>query len=242
MNSGELVAGRFEIERLAGQGGMSTVYRAIDRSDGPGRAVALKVLHAGRSDEERFVREAEILALLDHPAFVRYVDFGRAGGRYYLATEWLEGYDLAERLRQGPLTLAGGLELAERLAGALAHLHELGIVHRDVKPSNVFLLGGDPAEARLVDLGIARRGGAFLTLTGELLGTPAYMAPEQARGESEIDGRADLFRWAACFSNASPASPASRAPTRSRCSPRSSGSRPRASPRSWPAPAPSSTS
>jgi eukaryotic-like serine/threonine-protein kinase len=193
MNPGELVAGRFEIDKLAGQGGMSTVYRAIDRADGAGRPVAIKLLHAGRSDEDRFVREAEILALLDHPAFVRYVDFGRSDGRYYLATEWLEGYDLAERLRQGPLTLAGAVQLAERLAGALSHLHELGIVHRDVKPSNVLLAFGNPAEARLVDLGIARRGGALLTLTGELLGTPAYMAPEQARGESDIDGRADLF-------------------------------------------------
>ena len=193
MNPGELVAGRFEIDKLAGQGGMSTVYRAIDRADGAGRAVAIKMLHAGRSDEERFVREAEILAVLDHPAFVRYVDFGRYEGRCFLATEWLEGYDLAERLRQGPLTLAGAVQLAERLAGALSHLHELGIVHRDVKPSNVLLAFGNPAEARLVDLGIARRGGAFLTLTDELLGTPAYMAPEQARGESDIDGRADLF-------------------------------------------------
>lgn len=213
MNPGALIGGRFEIERLAGRGGMSTVYRAIDRSDGELRPVALKLLHSGRSDEERFAREAEILALLRHPAFVRYVDFGRAGepaegfaagsaagstessaaDRLYLATEWLEGHDLAERLRQGPLPLAESLQVAEGLAGALAHLHELGIVHRDVKPSNVFLSGGSPAAVRLVDLGIARRGGGLLTLTGELLGTPAYMAPEQARGENDLDGRADLF-------------------------------------------------
>jgi len=192
MNPGLLVAGRFEIERLAGHGGMSTVFRAFDRADS-GRPVALKVLHAGRADEDRFVREAEILALIDHPAFTRYVDFGRHEERIYLASEWLEGYDLAERLDQGPLSLGDSLALAERLAGALAHLHELGIVHRDVKPSNVFLVGGEAGNARLVDLGIARRGGAFLTMTGELLGTPAYMAPEQARGESDIDGRADLF-------------------------------------------------
>lgn len=193
MLTGELVADRFEIEYLAGQGGMSHVYRAIDRLDPEGGKVAVKVLQPGRTGVDRFEREAEILAQIDHPAFVRHLASGIHQGRHYLVTEWLEGYDLAEKLRQGPLPIPAAVFLAERLAGALGHLHALGIVHRDVKPSNVFLVGGNPANSRLLDLGIARRGGAFLTLTGELLGTPAYMAPEQARGESDIDGRADLF-------------------------------------------------
>lgn len=190
----ELLGGRFVLEREVGSGGMGTIFQALDRETG--ERVALKLLHSSsRIDVARFEREAELLARLVHPAVVRYVAHGHhVDGRPYLAMEWLEGVDLAERLaRRGALDVREALVVARRLADALATVHAHRLVHRDVKPGNVFLVDGEVEHAKLVDFGLARsaRGGQ-LTSEGMVLGTPAYMAPEQVRGEA-TDPRIDVY-------------------------------------------------
>ncbi|WP_437964413.1 protein kinase [Sorangium sp. So ce260] len=195
MRASDVVEGRFEIERLAGSGGMGDVYRARDRLSG--EAVALKVLQgASARDLRRFAREAEALVTLRVPGVVQYVAHGITGaGQPYLAMEWLEGVTLEERLAEAPLTLAEGVTLAARAATTLGAIHRLGIVHRDLKPSNLMLVGGAAERVTLLDFGIARhlRLAQSLTSPGAVLGTPGYMAPEQARGDSPIDARTDVF-------------------------------------------------
>jgi serine/threonine protein kinase len=191
---GERVAGRFELEALAQAGGMGAVYRARDLSSG--EAVAVKLLRSpGVAHEARFAREAALLAALPHPAIVRHVAHGRtAGGDLYLAMEWLEGEDLASRLTRGPLAVDEALGLSRRIAEGLAALHARGVVHRDLKPGNLFLVGGRADAVKILDFGIARAGAvAAITRTGVLMGTPGYTAPEQARGAREIDARVDVF-------------------------------------------------
>ncbi|AUX24233.1 protein kinase [Sorangium cellulosum] len=195
MRAGELVDDRFALEAQIGAGGMGTVWRALDRATG--EAVALKLLRDPvGGDAARFAQEARILAAIEHPHVVRYVGHGLAPTREpYLAMEWLRGEDLAARLSRGGLTLEDGLNLVQRAAGALGAVHARGIVHRDVKPSNLFLVGGDVARVKLLDFGIARQPGvlASLTQTGAILGTPGYLAPEQAQGEREVGPQADVF-------------------------------------------------
>jgi hypothetical protein len=192
MQSGDLVARRFEVERLAGAGAMGLVYRAHDRQTGA--SVALKVLAHGSAD--RFLREARVLSEVAHPNIVGYVDHGHTEAREpYLAMEWLEGVDLAQRLKVGPLPLSEALGLARSVAGALGAAHARGVVHRDVKPSNLFLVGGDPAAVKVLDFGAARfvQTTSVPTASGIVLGTPGYLAPEQVHDEHPIDGRADTF-------------------------------------------------
>src|SRR5262245_24497278 len=133
---GDLFAGRFEIERLAAEGGMGAVYRARDAESG--EPVALKLLRGDDPElAARFAREAALLAGFAHPGIVRYVAHGAApSGALYLAMEWLEGETLSERLRQRPLTVAESLALAGQVALALSAAHARGVVHRDVKPAN----------------------------------------------------------------------------------------------------------
>jgi len=191
---GTVFADRFVVDRAAGSGGMGTVYRAHDRFEGG--EVALKVLHGGAQESERFLREARVLAELRHPAIVRYVAHGTTpAGQAWLAMEWLEGEDLADRLARGGLTPSDSVALVARAASALALAHARGVIHRDVKPSNLFLPGGRLQDAKVLDFGIARLAWATraATRTGVLLGTPGYMAPEQARGEKDVDARADVF-------------------------------------------------
>ncbi|WP_394838120.1 protein kinase [Pendulispora rubella] len=194
-----LFAGRYLLEREAGRGGMGVVLRAFDRTTQ--RRIALKVLH-GKDDRalRRFAREAEALQLLEHPAIVAYFDHGLTEeGRPYLAMEWIEGESLRMRLERarphgGMLGMREVVELGHRIAGALAAAHARGIIHRDVKPSNVLLVAGRASDAKLVDFGIAQPdSGTDLTTSGVVMGTVGYMAPEQARGEEDLDGRADLF-------------------------------------------------
>jgi eukaryotic-like serine/threonine-protein kinase len=195
MVRGKRIAGRFELECEVGAGGMGTVYRALDLD--AGGVVAIKMLRArDREGIERFEREAQILAELDHPRIVRYVDHGEAEpGQRYLAMEWLAGEDLDRRLAGGRLSISESITLARHVAEALAVAHGRGIVHRDIKPSNLLLCDGDLARVKLLDFGIARvrRPVQHLTQTGAAIGTPRYMAPEQARGEREVDARADVF-------------------------------------------------
>jgi tetratricopeptide (TPR) repeat protein len=194
-DAGTLVGGRFEIESLAGKGGMGAVYRARDRTTGG--IAAVKILHdeAPADHHERLAREARLLSELTHPAFVRYLAFGDERGRPFLAMEWLDGEDLAARLRRDGLGAGDAVRIALRVAAALGAAHARGIVHRDVKPSNLFLVDGDPDRVKLLDFGIARVQAAndAMTRTGAVIGTPRYMAPEQARGSRELDARADVF-------------------------------------------------
>jgi eukaryotic-like serine/threonine-protein kinase len=195
MRPGDVIADRFELQAVAGVGGMGTVYRAADRASGA--LVALKVVaKADGIDGARFAREVDVLAELTHPAIVRYVAHGSTPeGTRWLAMEWLAGQDLKKRLSRGPLSPEECVALARRVTSGLSALHACGIVHRDLKPSNLFLVGGAPEQAKILDFGIARRARPLedLTSTGILVGTPYYMAPEQARGERLVDARADVF-------------------------------------------------
>jgi hypothetical protein len=195
------LAGRFAIEREVGRGGVGIVYRA--RDEVTGQDVALKVIAlpgVDAGEEARFRREGRVLAGLSHPGIVRVVAFGQLDdGQPYIAMEWLDGEDVAQRQRRAPLPLEACVRVAADVADALAAAHAAGIVHRDVKPSNVLLAGSGPRQpddtfhVKLVDFGVAAAEDAKLTRTGAIVGTPAYMAPEQARGDAEVDARADLY-------------------------------------------------
>ncbi len=195
MRAGDVVGNRFEIEGHATAGGMAQVFRARDRLTGS--PVAVKILQRkGPQEMLRFVREAQALATLHHPGIVGYVAHGTTeGGDLFLAMQWLAGETLAERFLREPLTVTESLALGARIAATLGALHRLGIVHRDLKPSNLLLVGGSVDEVTLLDFGVARvaEAGQELTMPGVMLGTPGYMAPEQARGELTIDARADVF-------------------------------------------------
>ena len=200
LQSGELFANRFEIERAAGFGGMGTVYRATDRFSGAPVALKLLNFHALQSgaqhELQRFDREAELLSELRHPGIVSYIAHGQApDGQRFLAMEWLDGHDLAQHLRRGPLALRDALLILKGVAAALAFIHRRGVVHRDIKPSNLFLTNGDLQQVKLLDFGIARRLAAprAMTRTGLVIGTPEYMAPEQVRGVRELTPAADIF-------------------------------------------------
>jgi serine/threonine protein kinase/tetratricopeptide (TPR) repeat protein len=193
---GSVLAGRFTLEELAGRGGMGSVYRARDSQTG--QNVALKLLHPVEHAEalQRFSREAELLAELRHPGIVSHVAHGLLGsGQPFLAMEWLEGEDLSRRLARQPLSLPETLSLMRRVAEALATAHRHGIIHRDLKPSNLFLRHGRPDDVVMLDFGLARRTLPSQALTGShvVLGTPGYMAPEQASGEGEVLPSADIF-------------------------------------------------
>jgi tetratricopeptide (TPR) repeat protein len=190
--------GPFRLDARIGQGGMGVVYAAQDLEHG--RKVAVKILPGTLAFDparvRRFEAEAEVLASLEHPAIVRYLAHGTTpGGEPFLAMEWLEGEDLAERLQRGPLSAAESVALARRVAEALAAAHARGVVHRDIKPSNIFLVAGEVGQSKVIDFGVARVAGSLRTGTasGVVIGTPGYMAPEQARGARDIDARADVF-------------------------------------------------
>ena len=190
-----VVAGRFHLLAEAGAGGMGAVYRARDLTTGA--TVAVKIL-TGREvrEAQRFEQEAAILAGLVHPAIVRYITHGVAdSGARYIAMEWLDGEDLAKRLEREHPTIAETVALAHRVAEALAYAHRAGVVHRDIKPGNLFLPGGAIERLKVLDFGIARLTSAArkLTRTGSVIGTPGYMAPELVRGARDITPRADVF-------------------------------------------------
>ena len=196
LGPGSLFANRFEIQHAASSGGMGTVYRATDRYSGG--LVALKLLHSGGggNEAERFAREAQLLSELRHPGIVAYVAHGQtAEGQRFLAMEWLQGQDLGERLLRGPLSLRDCVRLLDQVADGLSVAHRRGVIHRDLKPSNLFLVEGSIEQVKMLDFGIARRiaTSQAMTRTGLVVGTPEYMAPEQARGARNLTPAADLF-------------------------------------------------
>jgi eukaryotic-like serine/threonine-protein kinase len=191
------VPGRFEVLEPVGAGGTAAVYRARDHQTGA--EVALKVLRGlSELDARRLDREAEALASVAHDGIVGYLAHGRTeGGSLYLAMEWIEGPPLARVLRRERLGVDAVARLGRGIAAALASAHARGVVHRDLKPQNVILVHGAVDRPKLVDFGLAKvwtdAAASTLTHTGLVVGTPAYMAPEQARGSGDVDHRADAF-------------------------------------------------
>jgi serine/threonine protein kinase len=206
------LADRYTIEREIGRGGMATVYLAEDLKHH--RKVAIKVFDpelARALGAERFLREVEITARLNHPHILPLLDSGQIGDQtarrpdavsapstvalLFYVMPYVEGETLRERMtREGQLPLDDALEIAREVAAALSYAHSQGVIHRDVKPENVLLSAG---EAVVADFGIARAiteaGGGHLTETGISIGTPVYMSPEQAAGAEKLDGRSDIY-------------------------------------------------
>ena len=189
--------GRYLIRECLGQGGMGVVYKAQD--PGIGRDVAIKFLHATLCEQpearSRFLREARAAGRLSHPGIVTVHDVGEIDGRPYMAMELLEGRPLANELGDGPpLSVRDAVEIGIQLARTLDYAHARGIVHRDIKPGNIMRAAGSSA-IKVTDFGIAHIQNLVAdhhTRVGSILGTPAYMSPEQAQGR-KLDGRSDLF-------------------------------------------------
>ncbi|MFB6888886.1 serine/threonine-protein kinase [Kitasatospora sp. NPDC056327] len=200
MKAGDVVGGRYRLERQLGQGGFGVVWAAHD--DTIGRRVALKVLSDEKAGDEeavgRFIREARTAGALSHPHIVTLFDYGRVmdGSRWthYLVMELVRGTSLAALLRdRGTPELSVALRWVRQVCKALDAAHRNGVVHRDIKPENIMI--SESGEAKVLDFGIARlltQGAGELTSTGVVVGTPAYLAPECWSGAA-IDGRADLY-------------------------------------------------
>lgn len=200
---GQLISGRYRICSLIGEGGMGAVYLAEHTH--MRKRFALKLLHAQMADNEevlaRFRREAEAAAHVEHPNIIAATDFGQTDdGAFFLVLEYCDGTTLRDKLEKGPFPAARALHVARQTAFALERAHQAGIVHRDLKPENVMLVakGSDPDFVKVLDFGVARfdpPSGAtaqFLTQVGTVMGTPSYMAPEQAVGD-RVSHRADFY-------------------------------------------------
>jgi tRNA A-37 threonylcarbamoyl transferase component Bud32 len=195
----DVLSGRYRLEQKIGEGGMGAVYLGIDLE--LDRKVAVKLLMKNLVDDaevvERFEREARLTAKLDHPNIVPIYDVGRHEGRPFIVMKLLEGDTLAGRLRsKGGFTAEETLKLMRQLASGLDYIHRLGFIHRDVKAGNIFV--GPDGLATILDFGIlrAKHGHDALTRTGVVMGTPHYMAPEQALGSKNVDHRVDLYALA----------------------------------------------
>ncbi|MDO9022618.1 MAG: response regulator [Deltaproteobacteria bacterium] len=189
----DLIAGRYRLTGRAGRGGMGAVFQARDVIRG--EDVALKFLVDSGRSSDRFERECAILARLDHPRVVRYREHGvTLDGDPFLVMDWLHGEDLAARLARGTLSPDEAARVLRHAAEALAVAHAAGVVHRDVKPSNLFLVDGEIDRLALIDFGVARGPdpGVF-TMPGEILGTPGYLAPEQVEDAAAATARSDVF-------------------------------------------------
>ena len=190
------LADRYRVERELGAGGMATVYLAEDLKHR--RKVAIKVLRpelAAVIGADRFLREIETIAGLQHPHILGLIDSGEMDGTAYYVMPFVEGESLRDRLvREKQLPIADAIRIATEVAGALDYAHRHGVIHRDIKPENILLHDG---AALVADFGIAlaasKAGGERMTETGMSLGTPQYMSPEQAMGEREITARSDIY-------------------------------------------------
>lgn len=188
--------GRYEIKAELGRGGMATVYKAYDPTFQ--REVAIKVLPAEFLHEpqfrERFMREARLVALLEHPAIIPVYDFGEQDNQPYIVMRLMGGGSLADRIHKGPLPVPSVVQILNNLAPALDAAHARGIVHRDLKPANI--LFDDYGNPFISDFGIAHitQSASSFTLTGNgIIGTPAYMSLEQIQGDKDLDGRSDIY-------------------------------------------------
>ncbi|MBU4174915.1 MAG: Stk1 family PASTA domain-containing Ser/Thr kinase [Actinobacteria bacterium] len=191
---GTTLNGRYEIEELIGTGGMADVFRARDNL--LGRTVAVKVLHAQYAKDpvfiQRFRQEAQSAGNLNQPNVVNVYDWGIEGDTYYLVMEYVEGHDLKDViLSGGPLLPERAVEITLNICAALEAAHAQGIIHRDIKPQNIFITSDN--QVKVMDFGIARSaGGTAMTQTGTIMGTAQYISPEQAQGQT-ADQRSDLY-------------------------------------------------
>jgi eukaryotic-like serine/threonine-protein kinase len=196
--------GNYVVRSKIGEGGMGSVYMA----EHPliGRRVAIKAIHAeyARNPEavSRFFTEAQAVNKIGHPNIIDVTDFGQSpDGDCYFIMEFLQGESLAGRLKRGRMTLAEVLQICAQISDALAASHGMGILHRDLKPDNVFLVqrGHERNFVKVLDFGLAKLTGtdqdkvSHKTKIGAVMGTPYYMAPEQCQGRPDIDGRADIY-------------------------------------------------
>jgi serine/threonine-protein kinase len=211
--------GSYKLGVLIGRGGMGEVYEArsvadLERADGIAGEAAVKLLHAGTLAEPthvaRFIREAQTASRLSNPNVVRVLEVGTTAGEVpFLAMERLRGFDLAQQLRRlRRVELAEAAVLAREVASGLEAARAAGIVHRDLKPHNVFSAeGGERRSWKILDFGVSKTGGSGTLTKGHVIGTPAYMAPEQAKGE-DVDHRADVYSLAAILYRAVTGHPA----------------------------------
>jgi serine/threonine protein kinase len=191
VNEGRI--GIYRLVRTLGRGSMGTVFEAVNEKSG--QRVALKVLSAALSNDdelaERFRREALSVAHLHHPNITQTLDFGEEGERLYMAMELLEGNDLRVLIERGASgSLGQRLRVMTQVASGMGFVHAHGLVHRDLKPGNIHVT--PQGVAKIMDFGLVRLGDSNMTRTGMVMGSPAYMSPEQLRGE-KVDARCDVF-------------------------------------------------
>jgi len=196
---GKVIDGRYEIQARVGEGGMGVVYRARQMSID--RVIALKMLNAQMQGDQqwvqRFYNEAKACSRLQHPNTIRMFDFGQTqDGRLFMTMEFLDGVSLRDALQRGPLAANRVAKILIQCCASLAEAHSIGIIHRDIKPDNVFLLNmaGSPDFVKLLDFSVAKllEGDRMKTQAGVVFGTPQYMSPEQGRG-LPLDARSDLY-------------------------------------------------
>ena len=189
--------GPYKIEAEIGRGGMGVVYRAIQMS--LNRPVALKVMTAASAVDavalERFRREGAVVSQVAHPNVIQVLDVGSADGLHFIAMEYVDGRTISDLLKDGPFRYRDAVHVCAQVASALGVLHERGLIHRDVKPSNILLT--KDRHAKLGDFGVAGltgpEGDERLTMTRAVVGTPYYMSPEQVRGSKTLDGASDVY-------------------------------------------------
>jgi eukaryotic-like serine/threonine-protein kinase len=191
--------GKYQVVERVGQGGMGTLYLARDPA--LDRLVAIKVLSADYTNDElraRFSREARSVSRLSHPNIVTIFEYGDFAGQPYIAMEYIAGESVAELIsRRAPVPLHSKLQMMEDLCAGMAYAHRAKIVHRDIKPPNLMISAGS-GRIKILDFGIARSLESGSTRTTQVLGTPSYMSPEQAKGQS-VDYRGDVFAIGAVF-------------------------------------------